>query len=158
MKGLLLFGIIHLSRAVLLPYIGNGLPNTLHRSDIINHYFSLGLVYSEILAFLLCYHGIEISLRQLKRVLRRQGFRRRKDHSDIREVLNAIGTELEGSGSSIGHRQMRQRLRIDYVLLSRKRPYELQLKNWILLAYSHDHQRDYEGENTVVKDLTTFGI
>ena len=76
LKGLLLFG-IHLSNAVLPPYIGNGLPNTLQRNDIIDHYFSLGLAYSEILAFLLCFHGMEISLRQLHRVLRRQGLRRR---------------------------------------------------------------------------------
>ena len=73
-----LFGIIHLSSAVLPPYIGNGLPNTLQRNDIIGHYFSLGLAYSEILAF--HFHGMEISLRQLNRVLRRQGLRRRKDH------------------------------------------------------------------------------
>ena len=81
LKGLVLFGIIHLSSAVLPPYIGNGLPNTLQRNDITDHYFSLGLAYySEILAFLLCFHGMEISLRQLNRVLRRQGLRRRKDH------------------------------------------------------------------------------
>ena len=71
-------------------------------------------------AFLLCFHGIEISLRQLKRVLRRQGLHKRKDHSDIREILNAIETELEGSGNSIGHRQMHQRLRIDYGLVVQK--------------------------------------
>ena len=117
LKGLLLFGIIQLSSAVLPPYIGNGLPNTLQRNDIINHYFSLGLAYSEILPFLLGFPGIEISLRQLNRVLRRQGLRRRKDHSDIREILNAIETELEGSGNSIGYRQMHQQLRIDYGLV-----------------------------------------
>ena len=120
LKGLLVFGIIHLSSAVLPPYIGNGLPNTIQRNDIINHYFSLGLAYSEILAFLMCFHGIEISLRQLKRVLRRQGLRRRKGHSGIREILNAIETELEGCGNSIGYRQMHQRLRIDYGLVVQK--------------------------------------
>ena len=36
----------------------------------------------------------------------------------IRKLLNAIETELEGSGNSIGYRQMHQRL-------SRRRPYEL---------------------------------
>ena len=106
MKGLLLLGIIHLSSSALPPYVGIGLPNTLQRKDIITHYFSLDLAYSEILAFLLCFHGIEISLQQLKRVLRRQDLRRRKDHSDIRENLNAIETELEGSGNSIGYRQI----------------------------------------------------
>ena len=120
LKGLLLFGIMHLSSAVLPPYVGNGSPNTFQRNDIINHYFSLDLAYSEILAFLFFFHGIEISLRQLKRVLRRQGLRRRKDHSDIREILNAIETELEGSGNSIGYRQMHQRLRIDYGLVVQK--------------------------------------
>ena len=62
----------------------------------------------------MCFHGIEISLRQLKRVLRRQGLRRRKDHSDIREIFNAVETELEGSGNSIGYRQIHQRLRSDH--------------------------------------------
>lgn len=120
LKRLLLFGIIHWSSAVFPPYVGNGLPNTFQRNDIINHYFSLDLAYSEILAFLLCFHGIEISLRQLKRVLRRQGLHRRKDHSDIKEILNAIETELEGSGNSIGYRQMHQRLRIYYGLVVQK--------------------------------------
>ena len=114
LKGLLLLGIIHLFSAVLPPYVGNGLPNTFQRNDIITHYFSLDLAYSEILAFLLCFHGIEISLRQPKRVLRRQGLRRRKDDREIREISNAIETELEGSGNNIGYRQMHQRLRIDY--------------------------------------------
>ena len=95
LKGLLLFEIIHLSSAVLSPYVGNGLTNTSQRNDSIYHYFSLSLAYSQIFAFLLCFHGIEISLRQLKRVLRRQGHRRRKDHSDIREILNGIEDELE---------------------------------------------------------------
>ena len=102
LKGLLLFGIIQLSSIVLPPlYIGNSLPSTFQRNDIINHFFSLGLAYSEILAFLLCFPGIEIILRQLNRVLRRQGLRRRKDHSVIREILNGIETELGRSRNSI---------------------------------------------------------
>ena len=111
---------MHLSSAVIPPYVGNGLPNTFQRNDIINHYFSLDLAYSQILDFLLCFHRIEISLRQLKRVHRRRGLRRGKDYSDIREILNAIETELEGSGNSISYRQMYQRLRIDYGLVVQK--------------------------------------
>ena len=38
----------------------------------------------------------------------------------IRKLLNAIETELEGSGNSIGYRQMHQRLRIDYGLVVQK--------------------------------------
>ena len=64
--------------------------------------------------------GIEISLHQLNQVLRRQGLCRRKYDSDIREILNAIETELEGSGNSISYRQMHQRLRIDYRLVVQK--------------------------------------
>ena len=70
LKEPLLFGIIQLSSAVLPPYIGNGLPNTMQRNDIINHFFSLGLAYSEILPFLLRFPGIEISLRKLYSNLR----------------------------------------------------------------------------------------
>ena len=47
-------------------------------------------------------------------MLRRQGLRRRKDDREIREISNAIETELEGSGNNIGYRQMHQRLRIEY--------------------------------------------
>ena len=53
-------------------------------------------------------------------MLRRQGLRRGKEHCDIREILNAIETELEGSGNSIGYRQMHQRLRIDCGLIVQK--------------------------------------
>ena len=108
LEGLLLFEIIHLSSAVLSPYVGNGLTNTSQRNDSINHYFSLSLAYSQIFAFLLCFNGIEISLRQVKRVLRRQGHRRRKDHSDIGEILNAIEDELE-TAIALSSRPRKQR-------------------------------------------------
>jgi len=43
-------------------------------------------------------------------VLRRQGHRRRKDHSDIREILNAIEDELETAiALSSGLRKQRAR-------------------------------------------------
>ena len=41
-------------------------------------------------------------------------------NSIIRDILNTIETELEGSGNSIGYRQMHQRLRIDYGLVVQK--------------------------------------
>ena len=109
-----------MSSGVLPTYIGNGLHGIGERNDLIKHYFSLGFNYSEILAFLISFHGIQLSLRQLRRILRREGLRRRKDHSDIEEILNAIETELEGSGNRIGYRQMHQRLRNDYDLIVQK--------------------------------------
>lgn len=117
---LILFVVCQLSSAVLPSYISNRLIGIVERTDLIKHYFSLGLQYSEILAFLLSFHGIQLSLRQLRRILRREGLRRRNDHSDIEQVINAIETELEGSGNRIGYRQMHQRLRNDYGLVVQK--------------------------------------
>ena len=117
---LILFVVCQVSSAVLPSYIGNRLIGIVQRTDLIKHYFSLGLQYSEILAFLLSFHGIQLSLRQLRRILRREGLRGRKDHSDIEQVINAIETELEGSGNRIGYRQMHQRLRNDYGFVVQK--------------------------------------
>ena len=50
---LILFVVCQVSSAVLPSYIGNRLIGIVERTDLIKHYFSLGLQYSEILAFLL---------------------------------------------------------------------------------------------------------
>lgn len=55
-----------------------------------------------------------------RRILRREGLHRRNDHSDIADILNAIETELEGSGNRIGYRQIHQQLRNDYGLIVQK--------------------------------------
>ena len=60
---LILFVVCQLSSAVLPSYIGNWLIGIVERTDLIKHYFSLDLQYSEILAFLLSFHGIQLSLR-----------------------------------------------------------------------------------------------
>ena len=70
------------------------------RDDVIERYFRLGLQQWEILAFLMLQHGIQLSLRQLKRILSSRGLRRRNNTSDMEDVLKAIETELNGSGSS----------------------------------------------------------
>ena len=74
------------------------------------HYFQLGLGYSEILLFLGSLHGCFLSLRQRKRILNHQGLGRQRNRSNPREVCQAIEQELRGSGSTIGYRQMTQRL------------------------------------------------
>ena len=66
------------------------------------------------LSFLLLYHGVRLSLRQLERILRSRGLRRRKIQSGINRVVNAIDQELQSSGSCIGCRQMHQRLLKDH--------------------------------------------
>ena len=62
-------------------------------------------------------HGIQLSLRQLKRILSRRGLRRRNNTSDMEDVLKAIATELNGSGSIVGYRGMWQRLINEYNLV-----------------------------------------
>ena len=78
--------------------------------SLIECYFSLGLSYSEIRSFLLLVHGIRISIRQLKRILCSKGLRRRRNRSELREIIAAVEREYEGSVGLIGYRQMHQRL------------------------------------------------
>ena len=80
------------------------------RDEIIRAYFDLGLTAPEIASFLACIHGIRISLRQLKRILRRLRCTRRQNLSDLEEVVEAVEAELRGSGSLLGYRAMHQRL------------------------------------------------
>ena len=89
----------------------------LGRDSLVQQYFDLGLNYVEIISFLLLIHGISLSIRQLKRILRRKGLTRRQNFSDPAEVVAAVERELQGSGSLIGYRQMHQRLRTDYGLV-----------------------------------------
>ena len=55
------------------------------REDIIRMYFSHGYSYNLIVCFLYFVHGISMSLRQLKRILRRLNLRRR--HTTNRENI-----------------------------------------------------------------------
>ena len=84
------------------------------RNDLIEQYFHLGLNYSELMSFLLLRHGVRLSLRQLKRILRSRELRRRKIQSRIDRVVSAVEQELQSSGSCIGYRQMHQRLLRDH--------------------------------------------
>ena len=87
------------------------------RDDIIDHFFHLGLGYSEILMCLFLLHGICLSIRQLKRILRCRGLGRRPNRTDPRQVCEAIEEELRDIGSTIGYRQMTQRLVVDHGLV-----------------------------------------
>ena len=92
-----------------------------NRDELIERYFHLGLQHVEIVAFLTLVHGINISLRQLKRILQRKGLRRRGANSNLGLVIRTIQQEIEGSGKSIGYRAMWQRLRNDHrIIVSRE--------------------------------------
>ena len=103
--------------AILPSYIPAIQANHVQRYDLIRKYFHLGFNYAEILAFLILTHGIQLSLRQLKRVLRSQGLFRWRGHSDPHEITGAVELELHGSGCLIGYQLMHQRLRSDYGLV-----------------------------------------
>ncbi|XP_077867977.1 uncharacterized protein LOC144357824 [Saccoglossus kowalevskii] len=88
------------------------------RENVITDYFNACYSNQEILASLALCHGIVISLRHLKRLLRKIGLRRRQTvnllHLD--NVLEAIQQELNGSGKCIGYRSMWKRLKLKYGL------------------------------------------
>ena len=83
-----------------LPTVRDG---NIDRNHLIEEYFRLGFNYPEIISFLLLCHGIRLSLRQLKRILKSRGLRRRKIQSGIDRVVNAVDQELQSSGSCIGY-------------------------------------------------------
>ena len=62
------------------------------RDALVEHYFHLGYDYGLILCFLHFLHGISISLRQLKRILKRLGLRRRtlQDRTLLLDTLGVI--------------------------------------------------------------------
>lgn len=105
---------------VLPPYLPALQKGSVDRNVVIEQYFRLGLDYSEILAYLFLYHGIELSIRHLKRILSRKGLRRRKCQSDPCKIVAAIEQELKKSGSLLGYRLMHQRLRLDYDIVTSK--------------------------------------
>lgn len=105
---------------VLPPYLPHLQDQCADRNDIIQQYFQLGLDYSEILISLFLFHGIQLSLRQLKRILAGKGLRRRKYQNNPSEIVAAIEQELRKTGGLLGYRQMHQRLRLDYGIVTSK--------------------------------------
>ena len=112
--GVVLLELVKSLQATLPQYIPVLGGNLGQRDSLIESYFHLGLNYSEIITFLFLYHGIRICLRQLKRVLAAKGLRRRRDFTPVREVIDAVDGELQGSGCSLGYRAMHQRLQNDH--------------------------------------------
>ena len=83
------------------------------RHELVQQYFSLGYTYKEIIVSLLCSHGIVLSLRHLKRLLRSMGLTRRFERtgeSPVADIITAIIHELNGSGKCLGYRAMWRRL------------------------------------------------
>ncbi|OWF51202.1 uncharacterized protein LOC110449483 [Mizuhopecten yessoensis] len=76
------------------------------RNKLCKFYFHLGLPYKHILSFLAEGHGICISLRTLKRILRGEGLFRRKFHTDILDAALFIQEKITSIGNQQGYRWM----------------------------------------------------
>jgi hypothetical protein len=84
--------------------------------DLITYYFNAGHQYIKIVYFLCIVHGLVISMRQLKRKLKRLGLRRRapKTAANFRHVCRLIWREVKGSGIQLGYRALWRRLIMTY--------------------------------------------
>ncbi|KAJ7380132.1 hypothetical protein OS493_010843 [Desmophyllum pertusum] len=125
---LLLVDFVSLSGSVLPRYIATIQDGNQSCEELLTHYFNLGFGHSEICAFLACAHGIYFSLRHIRRMLNSMGMYRRKHKCSAREVISAVSSELKGSASCIGYRQMHQRLRNDHHLVVDRETVRLALK------------------------------
>ena len=75
---------------VIPPYLPNVMNGKLGRSNLIKRYCGLRLSYKEIFLFLLRFYGIRLSLRNLKRLVKKLGIKRRRYASDLRHVIFAM--------------------------------------------------------------------
>ena len=98
------------SWAVLPDYLPATRGHALSQDEIIDCYFNLEFTAQEIVFFLANVQCMYISLRHLKKILRRLGCRRRRFQSDPDEVVDVVQQELKGSGKLLGYRAMYQRL------------------------------------------------
>ena len=79
------------------------------RMTLCKFYFHLGLQYKHILGLLAEIHGILISMRTLKRILRGEGLFRRKFHTDILQAALFIEEKIGSEGCQHGYRWMHLR-------------------------------------------------
>lgn len=74
-------------------------------NDLITYYFNLGFRHPKILEHLKA-DGVEISLKTLQRRLKVLNLWRKKNYSDIDELIHFIGKELGTSGKNLGYKWM----------------------------------------------------
>ena len=79
------------------------------RLEAIRAYVLVGLRYTEIIMLSFLFHGIKLSLRQLKRILRANDLYRNKNYTREDNVKDLISTEIEESAKCIGYRAMLRR-------------------------------------------------
>ena len=74
--------------------------------SFIQYYFFRGFEYKEIILLLLKNHGIERSLRTLKKRIKSYGLRRQQPEYKIDQVRSAVQTTIDGHGSLQGFSQV----------------------------------------------------
>ena len=84
--------------------------NCLSRLELVEWYFLKGFSYKEIIMFVSNQHGIDISLRQLHRLLRQQNLYRRHHKDTVNIVLEAIKADIDGPFTNLGYRSIHQKL------------------------------------------------
>lgn len=115
----------------------------------------MGLKQAEITEILSNCHGIQLSIRQLKRILNRLHLYRRLMYSDVRDVVDFIHDQISGSGNRLGYRLMHLRcLQAGYIvqketvryLLAILDPHGVEMRRRVRL-----HRRVYssDGPNSV---------
>ena len=93
---------------VLGEYKNRNMADVEERNRLCKMYFEMGQEYKEIVASLAVVHRIILSLRHLKRILKKMNLSRRS-FSDIGDVIEFIYDELSGSGQMPGYRLMTER-------------------------------------------------
>ena len=92
----------------------------LTRDQLITSYFNLGYSQTEIVSALALIHSIQLSVRHLRRILKKLSLQRKRlsvDYeADIDRVIEAILKETSGSGCCLGYKSMWRRLVHNYGL------------------------------------------
>ena len=100
---------------------GPTVEDNLSRDQLITSYFDLGYSYKEIIAALGLIHSINLSVRHLKRILKRLSLKRKRTPADyessLDEVIRILLKELNGSGRCLGYKSMWRRLTQHYGLI-----------------------------------------
>jgi hypothetical protein len=84
------------------------------REDLIHQYFNRNYSYAEIVLVLNFSHGIYLSIRHLKRLLKQLNLNRRITWTPLDVVFKALNEELVGSGRHLGYKFMWHRLKVKY--------------------------------------------
>lgn len=93
----------------------------LSRDELISSYFNLGYNYKDILLCLAASHGFHMSIRTLKRVLRRLRLKRREPctEDNVMAATEFIDKQLTESGQMVGYKVMWKRLQHNGFVIAR---------------------------------------